>query len=210
MTRNEWQKFRVSGIGASDAASIVGLSPYKSNVHLWEEKTGRREPEDISSKPYVKYGTDAEKHIRGLYELDHPEHKVIYKDFDIVSHPEHQFIFATLDGRLYDGARYGVLEVKTCDINRSTDWQKWDGKVPDNYYVQLLHQLLASGFDFAVLTAKLRYTGKDGKASSIIKPPYVFERQDLADDLDYLLTKEIEWWRCVTTNTRPALILPEI
>lgn len=41
----------------SDAATILGKNPYKSNVDLWEEKTRRKEAPDISDKPYVKYRT---------------------------------------------------------------------------------------------------------------------------------------------------------
>ena len=55
-----WLESRTLGIGGSDAAAILGLNPYKSNVELFDEKTGRRMPKDISDKPYVKYGTEAE------------------------------------------------------------------------------------------------------------------------------------------------------
>ena len=39
-----WLKSRTLGIGGSDAAAILGLNPYKSNVELFEEKTGKRMP----------------------------------------------------------------------------------------------------------------------------------------------------------------------
>lgn len=48
--RKEWLKARQKGIGGSDAASVLGISPWKTNVQLWEEKTGITEPEDISGK----------------------------------------------------------------------------------------------------------------------------------------------------------------
>ena len=56
-SHEEWLKHR-ERIGGSDAAAIVGMNPYKSNVELWQIKTGQVVPEDISNKPYVKYGTD--------------------------------------------------------------------------------------------------------------------------------------------------------
>jgi len=43
MNREEWLEVRKRGIGSSDAASVVGLSPYKSQLELWLEKTGRDE-----------------------------------------------------------------------------------------------------------------------------------------------------------------------
>ena len=47
MTREEWLEARKNGIGGSDAATILGLNPYKTTIELWEEKTGKREAEDI-------------------------------------------------------------------------------------------------------------------------------------------------------------------
>jgi len=50
----EWLKAREMGIGGSDASAVVGMNPYKTNIDLFEEKTGRIIPEDISEKPYVR------------------------------------------------------------------------------------------------------------------------------------------------------------
>ena len=65
-SREDWLKARKGFIGGSDAAAVVGLNPYKDNVTLWLEKTGQTVAEDISDKPYVKYGTQAEDHLREL------------------------------------------------------------------------------------------------------------------------------------------------
>lgn len=51
--REEWLQHR-NRIGGSDAAAIVGLNPYRSNVELWQIKTGQMEQEDISGKEYVE------------------------------------------------------------------------------------------------------------------------------------------------------------
>ena len=59
MTEKQWLEERKNGIGGSDAATILGLNPYKTNIQLWEEKTRRKEAEDISDKPYVKYRTSS-------------------------------------------------------------------------------------------------------------------------------------------------------
>ena len=34
----EWFKYRNSGIGASEAPIILGLSPYKTRIELYEQK----------------------------------------------------------------------------------------------------------------------------------------------------------------------------
>ena len=57
LSREAWLDIRQRGIGSSDAAVAVGLSPYKSALSLWLEKTGRKQPEDLSSKEAVLWGT---------------------------------------------------------------------------------------------------------------------------------------------------------
>jgi putative phage-type endonuclease len=95
----EWLKVRaVQGIGGSETACIIGKNPYKSNLTLWQEKTGKIKPEDISEKPAVKYGKEAEKHIRALFALDYPEYSIEYHEFDILFNDDYPFIFCTLDG----------------------------------------------------------------------------------------------------------------
>ena len=42
-----WLKGRLNGIGGSDASAVVGKNPYKTNIELFEEKTGRRIVPDI-------------------------------------------------------------------------------------------------------------------------------------------------------------------
>ena len=54
-----WLKGRLNGIGGSDASAVVGKNPYKTNIELFEEKTGRRIAPDISEKPYVIYGKES-------------------------------------------------------------------------------------------------------------------------------------------------------
>ena len=41
LLREDWLNVRRQGIGSSDAAAAVGLNPYKSQLELWLEKTGR-------------------------------------------------------------------------------------------------------------------------------------------------------------------------
>ena len=55
-SRDQWLANRKGRIGGSDASAVIGLNPYMSNVELWQIKTGQAIQEDISDKPYVKYG----------------------------------------------------------------------------------------------------------------------------------------------------------
>ena len=50
MTREQWLATRKTGIPASDAAAILGLSPWKSPLDVWLEKTGRAPIQEIAPK----------------------------------------------------------------------------------------------------------------------------------------------------------------
>lgn len=209
--RKAWLAARRRGIGASDAACILGLNPWKSNLRMWEEKTGHRAAENVGDKPAVRYGKESEQYLRALFRLDFPQYVVDYDEFGMVANrPDEPWLFATLDGDITDRetGRKGVLEIKATEIQRAGDWAKWDGRVPDHYYVQVLHQLLATGYDFAVLKAQIKWW-KDGELQ-ITTRHYWFERESCKQDMSYLLEEEIKFWKSVCEGKRPALILPEI
>ena len=91
----------------------------------------------------------------------------------------------------------------------SMQWKEWDNSIPDSYYIQLLHQLLATGWDFAVLRAYIRHFNKNNELVATVRD-YTIEREDVEEDMDYLLMKEKEFWQYVIDDKRPPLILPEL
>lgn len=204
-----WLSGRMNGIGGSDASAIVGMNPYKTNIELFEEKTGRSIPEDISDKPYVIYGKKAEEYIRELFRLDYPQYEVSHHEYRILQSIEHPFMQASLDGELVDReGRKGILEIKTTNILQSMQREKWKDRVPDNYYLQVLHYLLVTDYEFVVLRAHLISTwGQDVRTQ--VKH-YFMERAEVQEDLDYLLQEEIKFWKYVESGRKPPLILPEI
>ena len=217
---DEWLELRLKGIGGSEAAAVIGQSPWCSNVELWKRKTGRTTAPDISNNEAVQYGHDAEPLLRGLFALDYADrYKTEYfSEFDMVHHPEHPYIFATLDGRLteLETGRKGVLEIKTTSILRSMQKEQWwqDGKpcIPQQYYIQVLHQLLATGWDFAILHAQLKYEyGSNPEDIRSERRTYTIERTDHQESIDYLKEKEVIFWeQYVKRDICPPQILPEI
>lgn len=208
--REDWLKTRtVQGIGGSEAGSVLGVNKYRSNVELWEIKTGKRKAPDISDKPAVQFGKFAEPLLRELFKQNYPDFTVDYHEFDMYVNDEYPFIFATLDGELTapDGSR-GILEIKTTTIQNRVQWDEWDGKIPDSYYVQVLHQLTATGWDFAILCAYIRYH-VDGEVRVTIRH-YRINRKDVESDIDFLIKEETKFWEQVQKNQLPALKLPEI
>ena len=209
-SREEWLKARQSqGIGGSEAGCIIGCNKYKSNVDLWEEKTGRTEPPDLSDNAAVQFGKFAEPLLRELFKQDYPQYIVDYHEFDLYVNDTYPFIFATLDGEIItqDGQR-GILEIKTTTIQNKLQWDEWDNKIPDSYYVQILHQLAATGWDFAILKAYIRYY-VDGEVRVTIRH-YRIERKDVLDDIGFLIQSECNFWDKVQNDEKPPLKLPKI
>lgn len=211
MTEKEWLETRKNGIGGSDAATVLGLNPYKTNIQLWEEKTRRREAEDISNKPYVKYGHQAEEYLRDLFKLDFPKYEVKHEEYSIIKHQKYPFLFASLDGQLVDKetGEMGILEIKTTNILQSMQKEKWKEKIPFNYFCQILHYLNVTGYSFAILKAQLKYDyNGDIKLDT---RHYYIDRHDYEEDIKYLERKEIEFWKnYVEKDVRPPLELPNI
>lgn len=203
-SREEWLAGRMHGIGGSEAAAACGLSPWMTPVQLWRLKRGADEAKDLSDNAAVRQGVRMEPALREFFRALHPEYAVEHHPFDILYQPERPFLFATLDGELTDEqGRRGVLEIKTATPNGKAGWEKWaDGNMPQNYYIQVLHQLLATGYDFAVLFAALYSMSGD-----ITLREYEIGRADAAQDLSWLLFKETDFWRSVESGTLPAIPL---
>lgn len=211
MTHKEWLENRKNGIGGSDAAAILGMNPYKTNIALWEEKTGQAEAEDISHKPFVIYGKEAEEPLAKLFALDFPKYEVKHMEYNSYEHPQYPFLIGSLDGQIVerDTGRIGVLEIKTTNILNSRHKEKWNDRIPQNYFIQVLHYLLVTGYDFAVLKAQLRSEFEEDVY--LQTKHYHIERKDVEEDIKYLLEKELEFWnRYVVTKKKPPLTLPEI
>ena len=101
-----------------------------------------------------------------------------------------------------------MLEIKTAQLSGAVQWAQWDGRIPDAYYVQALHQLLATGFDFVLLKAQLRQE-RDGEIRCDTRH-YRIIREEVREDLAALLAEEVRFWRYVEADRRPPLRLPEI
>jgi putative phage-type endonuclease len=237
MTRTEWLKERQRGIGGSEAAAILGMNPYMSNVELWEYKTGRREREEKDS-PYMEYGREAERPLIELFGLDYPRYKTIMPEpYRLQRNEEYPYILGTVDAELEEQScqegtkRRGFLEVKTTNILASGQKEQWNERIPQNYYVQCLHYLLVNPeYEYFYLKAQLKSVwkcqrhkhqgckgqgdkseGHKGEEVRLTTKHYYYEREEVEEDLKILKEKEIEFWQeCVKKDKRPNLVLPPI
>ncbi len=193
MERDEWLKIRKQGIGSSDAAAAIGLNPYKSQLELWMEKTGRDreipkpDPNDDSAPVFwgnvlepivaVQYAKKTGNKVRRVNAvLQHPA-------------PELNWMLANIDREVTGSSEVQILECKTAGINGARLWK--DG-VPEYVQVQVLHQLAVTGkqaADVAVLVA--------GQELRIFR----VERDEAM--IAQLIELEKQFWHYVETDTPP-------
>lgn len=147
---DEWVRYRTTGIGGSDVASIMGASKYRSPLEVWLEKTGRKESPDLSDKESVEWGNRLESVIRDKFADVHPELEVSEVKATLVR-KDRLWAHANLDGMVKDkDGNYGILEIKTVGKAREHDW---DDGVPDYYLTQVTHYMSVTGWDYAYVAA---------------------------------------------------------
>jgi len=209
-SRNEWLAARGKTIGGSDAGSILGLCKWRDNNKLWRIMVGFEDPEDISNRPFVQYGIDAEPHIRDMFRLHHPEWGIGYAENNMWTNKKYPFAHASLDGWIEtEDGKYGILEIKTTEITSKAKNDEWQGRIPDTYYAQILHYFLVTEFDFAILCAELKVHKADGSNEWRIIERRI-DRKDVQADIEELERKERAFMWHVEDKTEPARILPAI
>ena len=63
--REQWLAERRKGIGGSDIAALLGISPFKTPVDLWMDKTGRADP--VPDNPAMRLGRELEPAVLARY-----------------------------------------------------------------------------------------------------------------------------------------------
>lgn len=153
LSRDQWLSVRKGGIGSSDAGSAVGLNPYKSQLQLWMEKTGRdgnlpkTDPNDETSPMY--WGTLLEPIVAAHY-TKRTGNKV-RRINAVLQHPTESWMLANLDREVVGASDVQILECKTAGINGARLWKEG---VPEYIQLQVMHQLAVTGkqaADVAVL-----------------------------------------------------------
>ena len=213
-----WLKQRQSLIQASDAASILGMSPWRTDAQLWDEKTNGIS-EALSYKPYIQYGKKMEEYIRESFLLDNPFFSCEYHEYDILTSTARPWQGCTLDGELtvtvpvnpwgLEVGAKGILECKTGSFRGLSDLHKWDD-IPIHYYCQILHQLAVTGWDFVILTARLKrdaFKDEDKGFPQIEHRSFIVLRKDVGEDLELLNEAEEKFYQSLKEGKRPTFKL---
>lgn len=155
LPREDWLAVRKGGIGSSDAAAAVGLNPYKSQLELWLEKTGRDgslpklDPHDEESPAY--WGNILEPIVATHYTKRSGNR--VRRINAVLQHPDPAmpWMLANIDREVIGVADVQILECKTAGI---TGARLWKEGVPEYVQLQVMHQLAVTGkqaADVAVL-----------------------------------------------------------
>lgn len=213
--RESWLKARQHGIGASDVAAIMGLSPWVTVDQLYDEKTGKVPAKDLSGNKKVQFGIEAEEHIRNMVALDFPQYQVIHHPFDILRDNSYPFITATLDGEMVDKITQetGLLEVKTGSFRNLADLEPWEnGKIPTHYFCQVCQQLLVTRYPWALVVARLKrdpYKDSDEGLPEIrwYYRMVVAAATNVRESMDAVKIADIAFWEKVQGQLRPGTII---
>lgn len=181
---------RKKGIGASEAAIVLGLNPNVSPYQLWLVKTGRAEPEDLSQLPQVYWGSILEEPIAQEY-AKRNDCKV-RRVTNTLFHKEHSFMLCHLD-RKVEGLPE-LLECKFAMFARD-DWGPAGSDiVPLPYIVQVQYQLAITGYEKGTLAVNIG--GCD------YREYYFTPDKEL---ITKIIEEVTEFWKCVETDTPPPL-----
>lgn len=139
--RQKWLRARRAGVGGSDAAAIMGVSPFKSELALYVEKIAAGPPDDESSE-VADWGRVFEPLI--LREYSRRAARRVVKGGHLLRSKRVPHHLVTLDGvqltRPPEWARGpGVAEVKTTGYG-----QRYDDDLPVEVQVQIQWELFVS------------------------------------------------------------------
>lgn len=136
-TREEWLKVRKLGLGGSDMAAVLGLSPWRSPIDVWLDKTSDTVEEKESEPMY--WGNVLEEVVAQEF-AKRSGYKVRNNNFTLQSEP-YPYLLANIDREIV-GLDAG-LECKTANAFKANEW---DGdNVPDAYYIQCQHYMAVTG-----------------------------------------------------------------
>jgi putative phage-type endonuclease len=191
LSREDWLEVRKNGIGGSDAAAAVGLSPYMSPLELWLIKTGRDanlprpDPHDTTEPIY--WGTLLEPIVAASYTKQ--TNNKVRRVNAVLQHPTIPFMLANVDREVVGNRDVQLVECKTAGEFGARLWR--DG-VPEYVQLQVQHQLAVTGKQAADVAVLL--CGQKLEVHRVIRNDALIAR---------LIELEAAFWRYVETDTPP-------
>ena len=172
-------------IGGSDANTLMAGDPEKI-LALWENKTGRREDDDLSGVLPVQMGIYTEPLNRAWWEMTSGQEITNVGEQRI--HPSIAYMGSTLDGLTTTLAGTpAIFEAKHVNAYSKID------EVIQRYMPQVHHNAAVCGLNHAVL--------------SVFVGTLTYEHAVIETDALYLMElmeRERAFWTCVESDTPPG------
>jgi len=184
MDREAWLLERMTGIGGSDAAAVMGLSKWRTPLDVFLDKRGEGSP--VVENESMRWGTVLEPAIRQEYA--ERTGQVVRVPEAIIRHPQRPYMLATLDG-VTDSGR--LLEIKTA--RNAEGWgEVGTSDIPEAYLIQVQHYLTVTALSVADVAVLI--SGSDFRIYEVPADP---ELQDL------IVGAESSFWRMVEAGEPP-------
>lgn len=126
--REHWLAVRTTGIGGSDASTLVGLNSYRSRYELWLEKTGQAPAKDLDDHEPVRWGNLLEPVVRDEFAR---RAAVSVRQVGTLRSSRWPWMLANPDGLTDDGGGY---EGKTTSAWLAHEWA--EDQTPDHAELQ--------------------------------------------------------------------------
>lgn len=184
------QEERMSYIGGSDIAAILGQSRWKTPYRLWAEKTGKITMPDLSNCEAVEMGNRLEQFVADIF--SDKTGKQVRRAPKMYRHSEYPFLVANVDRLIVGGDE--LLECKTCSAYKL---EEWENKIPREYVLQVIWYLGITGRKRGWIACLIGGQKFDYK-------PIDFD----AELFELMLEKALKFWDMVQKEV-PPMILPE-
>ena len=151
----DWLKARKQGLGGSDIAAVLGLSPWRTPLDVYLDKTGQTP--DLEPNEAMHWGTVLEDVVARHY-AETTGHTV-QRVNTLLRHPKYDWMLANLDRAIvqpgsrarWDGEKLagaeGVLEVKTASAYKADEWT--GESLPVYYTTQVLWYMAVTSLPYA-------------------------------------------------------------
>ena len=147
LARPEWLEYRREGLGGSDAAAVLGISPFRTARDLYYDKLNIVTADDQENWVALEVGTLLEPLVAQIFAKK--TGLKVYQRKCMFQHPLYPWMLADLDYlvELPDG-KTAILEIKTTNYNaRDKWWYNGEEIVPVYYESQGRHYMAVMNLD---------------------------------------------------------------
>lgn len=187
------QAERRKRVHASDAAGVLGVSPWASLTSVYADKTLPAVLVNGSMSERFSIGLELEQPIRAMYVRKFGGKLHAWREWAIAVSRQHPWLGCTPDGFAEDKSRggLGLLEIKTASEFSRDEWRD---SIPVAYQIQVQACLAVTGLEWGVVAVLLGL-------SSIER--YFVERNDAF--IAAMLAVLRDFWTCVELRQPPAV-----